>query len=53
MSNTKVIGAAGVATTPTLPVTGSPTLAIAIAGCAMLIAGLLLLRSGRLRRQAS
>ena len=53
MSTTKVVGAAGAATAPTLPITGSPTLAIAIAGCAMLIAGLLLVRSGRLRRQAA
>jgi LPXTG-motif cell wall-anchored protein len=52
MSQPKVLGpvtaaGAGVAT---LPVTGSSTLPIVLAGIALLAAGLVLLRAGRFKR---
>jgi LPXTG-motif cell wall-anchored protein len=46
MSRTVPIGSGVV----TLPVTGSPTLAIAVAGLILLATGLLMFRSARLRR---
>jgi LPXTG-motif cell wall-anchored protein len=47
MSQTKVVGTV---TAASLPVTGSPVMTLVIAGAAMLITGLLLVRAGRFRR---
>ncbi len=51
MSQSKVIGAAG-ASAATLPVTGSPVVALIAAGLVMVAAGVLMLRAGRFQRQA-
>jgi LPXTG-motif cell wall-anchored protein len=55
MSQPKVIGAAaaGGATAASLPVTGSPVVSLAIAGAAMVIGGLLMVRATRFRRDAA
>lgn len=53
MSGPRAVGpaaAAGAAAAGTLPVTGSPTVAIVAAGLLLLITGLLLFRSARNRR---
>ena len=47
MSHTKVVGTV---TAASLPVTGSPVVTLVIAGAAMLVSGLLLVRAGRFRR---
>jgi LPXTG-motif cell wall-anchored protein len=54
MSQTRVIGgvAAGGATLASLPVTGSPVVAMVVAGAAMMIGGLLMVRAARYRRIA-
>ena len=51
MSTNKVIGT-GTAAAATLPVTGSPTLTVALIGAALVVGGLLLFRAGRIRRSA-
>jgi len=51
MSTNKVIGS-GAAAVATLPVTGSPTLTVALLGAALVVGGLLLFRAGRIRRSA-
>ncbi len=54
MSGTKVTGTivtGGAAAT--LPLTGSPLVAITVAGVAMVITGLLMVRAGRFNRNAA
>jgi LPXTG-motif cell wall-anchored protein len=54
MSHTKVVStvAAGGATAASLPVTGSPVTALVIAGVALVIGGLLVVRASLYRRTA-
>jgi hypothetical protein len=54
MSQSKVVGAAtaGGATAASLPVTGSPIVAIVAAGLFMVVAGVLMVRAGRFQRNA-
>jgi LPXTG-motif cell wall-anchored protein len=51
MSQTRVIGGvtAGGATAASLPVTGSPVVALLVAGAALVIGGLLMVRASRYR----
>jgi hypothetical protein len=54
MSGNKVVGSAGAASAAgTLPVTGSPTIALVVAAAAFMLTGLLMIRAGRLRKPAS
>jgi LPXTG-motif cell wall-anchored protein len=55
MSQSKVVGTitAGGATAASLPVTGSPIVAIMIAGMAMVIGGLLMVRAARFQGPAA
>jgi LPXTG-motif cell wall-anchored protein len=52
MSQSKVVGAAaaGGATAASLPVTGSPVVAIVATGVALVVGGALLVRAARYRR---
>jgi LPXTG-motif cell wall-anchored protein len=54
MSQTKVVGtvAAGGATAASLPVTGSPVVALVVAGLALVIGGLLIVRASRYQHSA-
>ncbi len=54
MSQTKVVGTVvtGGATAASLPVTGSPVVALVVAGVAMVVGGLLFVRSSRFQRSA-
>jgi LPXTG-motif cell wall-anchored protein len=54
MSQTKVVGTVvtGGATAASLPVTGSPTVALVVAGVAMVVGGLLFVRASRFQRSA-
>ena len=54
MSQTKVVStvAAGGATAASLPVTGSPVVALVVAGVALVIGGLLFVRAGRYQPSA-
>jgi LPXTG-motif cell wall-anchored protein len=54
MSQTKTVGtvAAGGTAAASLPVTGSPVIALVIAGIALLIGGLLVVRASRFQRSA-
>jgi LPXTG-motif cell wall-anchored protein len=54
MSHTKTVGtvAAGGTAAASLPVTGSPVIALVIAGIALVIGGLLFVRAGRFQRTA-
>jgi LPXTG-motif cell wall-anchored protein len=54
MSQSKVVGSitAGGATAASLPVTGSPVVAIMIAGAVMVIGGLLMVRAARFQGAA-
>jgi LPXTG-motif cell wall-anchored protein len=47
MSQTKVVATV---TAASLPLTGSPVMTMVLAGAAILISGLLLVRAGRFRR---
>jgi LPXTG-motif cell wall-anchored protein len=49
MSQPKVIGSAAAAT---LPLTGNSSLTLVLVGIAMVVAGLLLVRSGRFRTES-
>ena len=55
MSGTKVTGVVvtGGATAASLPVTGSPVFAITVAGMAMLVAGVLMVRAARFNRNSA
>jgi LPXTG-motif cell wall-anchored protein len=55
MSQSKVVGTvtAGGATAASLPVTGSPVVAIVVAGLAMIVGGLLMVRASRFQRNAA
>lgn len=55
MSSPKVLGPAAVAgaTVASLPVTGSPVTTAVIAGVALVVGGLLLMRASRFRRNES
>jgi LPXTG-motif cell wall-anchored protein len=55
MSQSKVVGTVttGGAAAASLPVTGSPTIALVIGGVAMLMAGLLLVRAARFQRNTA
>lgn len=52
MSQPKVLGPAATmgATAAALPVTGSPVVTLFVVGAVMVVAGLLLIRASRLRR---
>jgi LPXTG-motif cell wall-anchored protein len=54
MSHTKVVStvAAGGATAASLPVTGSPVVALVAAGVALVVGGLLVVRASRFQRSA-
>ena len=54
MSHTKVVGTvtAGGATAASLPVTGSPVVALVVAGLALVIGGLLAVRASRFQPSA-
>jgi LPXTG-motif cell wall-anchored protein len=54
MSQTKVVGTVvtGGAAAASLPVTGSPTVALVVAGVAMVVGGLLFVRASRFQRSA-
>jgi LPXTG-motif cell wall-anchored protein len=52
MSQSKVMGSAAVAATATLPATGNNVVLVALAGVLMVVAGLLLVRSGRYQPDA-
>jgi LPXTG-motif cell wall-anchored protein len=52
MSQPKVMGSAAMAATATLPITGSNVALIVATGMAMLVAGFLLVRSGRYQPDA-
>ena len=53
MSGTKVPGVVAGGAAATLPLTGSPIVAIVVAGVAMVVTGLLLVRSSRYNRNAA
>jgi hypothetical protein len=51
MSGTKVVGSAGAAAgAGTLPLTGSPTMTVVAVAAAATVAGLLMIRSSRVRK---
>jgi LPXTG-motif cell wall-anchored protein len=50
MSGNKVVGSAGAGAAATLPLTGSPTITLVAGALAMMGAGLLLFRFGRIRK---
>ena len=47
MSQTKVVGSTATAAAVTLPVTGNNVVLLVLAGIALVVGGLLLVRSGR------
>ncbi|GGM65096.1 LPXTG cell wall anchor domain-containing protein [Dactylosporangium sucinum] len=53
MSCTKVAGGAATCAAGSLPVTGSPVLAIVIAGVALVVTGALMVRASRFNRSAA
>ena len=53
MSHSKVTGSAATVAVATLPVTGNNVLLVVLAGIAMVVTGLLLVRSGRYQVGAS
>ncbi|MER7001897.1 LPXTG cell wall anchor domain-containing protein [Dactylosporangium sp. NPDC000555] len=55
MSGSKVTGVVvtGGATAGSLPVTGNPVLAIVVAGVALVVTGLLMVRASRFNRRAA
>lgn len=53
MSGTKVTGVIVTGGAASLPVTGSPVVAIVAAGIAMVVAGLLMVRAGRFQRSTA